>query len=119
MYLLRFTCCTLLFSGLKRKRYVQITINTASSRAQAGDQEEDEGGFKEIELSDEDIGFQSTSLLFRYEELEMTRSFNLSIPATPHNNAVLGFSSHPAASGDAIADEMGCTLLYDLSLIHI
>jgi len=94
----------------------KLFINTASSRAQANDVEEE--GFNYIELGDNEIGFQYTSLLFRYEDLEMTRSFNLSIPATPHNNAVLGFSEHPAATGDGIINEMGCTLLYDTGQVN-
>jgi len=94
----------------------KLFINTASSRAQAEDAVEEEE-FNYIELNDEETGFQYTSLLFRYEDLEMTRSFNLSIPATPHNNAVLGFSEYPAASGDAVTNEMGCTLLYDTGQI--
>jgi len=97
----------------------RLLIDTASSRVQA---EEDGGNTgapqQYIELSDEDTGFQYTSLLFRYEDLEMTRSFNLSIPATPHNNAVLGFSEYPAASGDEVTNEMGCTLLYDTGQLN-
>jgi len=95
----------------------KLFINTASSRVQAEDAVEEEG-FNYIELEDKETGFQYTSLLFRYEDLEMTRSFNLSIPATPHNNAVLGFSEHPAASGDGIINEMGCTLLYDTGQVN-
>jgi len=94
----------------------KLFINTASSRAQAQDAVEEEE-FNYIELNDEETGFQYTSLLFRYEDLEMTRSFNISIPATPHNNAVLGFSEHPASSGDGVINEMGCTLLYDTGQI--
>jgi len=95
----------------------KLFIDTASSRAQAEDAVEEEG-FNYIELEDKETGFQYTSLLFRYEDLEMTRSFNLSIPATPHNNAVLGFSEHPAASGDGVINEMGCTLLYDTGQVN-
>jgi len=97
----------------------RLLINTASSRVQAEESEGNNTGAQQyIELSDEDTGFQYTSLLFRFEDLEMTRSFNLSIPATPHNNAVLGFSGHPAASGDAVRNEMGCTLLYDTGQLN-
>jgi len=97
----------------------RLLIDTASSRVQAEeDGRNDAGAQQYIELSDEDTGFQYTSLLFRFEDLEMTRSFNLSIPATPHNNAVLGFSEYPAATGDAVTDEMGCTLLYDTGQIN-
>ena len=95
----------------------KLIINTASSRVQAEENEAQRSEAEYIELSEEDIGFQYTSLLFRFEDLEMTRSFNLSIPATPHNNAVLGFSGYPAASGDAVTNEMGCTLLYDTGQI--
>jgi len=97
----------------------RLLIGTASSRVQAEENgSNDPDAQQYIELSDEDTGFQYTSLLFRYEDLEMTRSFNLAIPATPHNNAVLGFSEHPAASGDAITNEMGCTLLYDTGQVN-
>jgi len=82
----------------------KLFINTASSQARADDAESDE--FNYIELDDKETGFQYTSLLFRYENLEMTRSFDLSIPATPHNNAVLGFSEHPAGSGEGVTNEM-------------
>jgi len=97
----------------------RLLIDTASSRVQAEeDGRNDAGAQQYIELSDEDTGFQYTSLLFRFEDLEMTRSFNLSIPATPHNNAALGFSGHPAASGDTVTNEMGCTLLYDTGQLN-
>jgi len=96
----------------------KLIINTASSRVQAEENETQPSEAQYIELSEEDTGFQYTSLLFRFEDLEMTRSFNLSIPATPHNNAVLGFSEHPAATGDAVTDEMGCTLLYDTGQVN-
>jgi len=97
----------------------RLLINTASSRVQAEESEGNNTGAQQyIELSDEDTGFQYTSLLFRFEDLEMTRSFNLSIPATPHNNAALGFSGHPAASGDTVTNEMGCTLLYDTGQLN-
>jgi len=95
----------------------KLFINTASSRVRADDGTESDE-FNYIELDDKETGFQYTSLLFRYENLEMTRSFNISIPATPHNNAVLGFSEYPAATGDAVTDEMGCTLLYDTGQIN-
>jgi len=96
----------------------KLIIDTASSRVQAEENEVENSGVQYIELSEEDTGFQYTSLLFRFEDFEMTRSFNISIPATPHNNAVLGFSEYPAASGDAVTDEMGCTLLYDTGQIN-
>jgi len=96
----------------------KLIINTASSRVQAEENEIENSASQYIELSEEDTGFQYTSLLFRFEDLEMTRSFNISIPATPHNNAVLGFSEYPAATGDAVTDEMGCTLLYDTGQIN-
>jgi len=96
----------------------RLLIDTASSRVQAEENgSNDPDAQQYIELSDEDTGFQYTSLLFRFEDLEMTRSFNLSIPATPHNNAILGFSEYPAASGDEVTNEMGCTLLYDTGQI--
>ncbi|MCC8176153.1 MAG: hypothetical protein LIO91_06945, partial [Bacteroidales bacterium] len=95
----------------------KLFINTASSRARTDDGTESDE-FNYIELDDKETGFQYTSLLFRYENLEMTRSFDLSIPATPHNNAVLGFSEHPAGSGEGVTNEMGCTLLYDTGQVN-
>ncbi|MCD7889422.1 MAG: hypothetical protein LUG23_05860, partial [Oscillospiraceae bacterium] len=92
----------------------RLIINTASnSVTELEENETTAEAVDYIDLEDNGAGFEYTSLLFRYQDLLMTRSFNLSIPATPHNNMVLGFGNDPATSGDDITQEMGCTLIYD------
>ncbi|MCD7712844.1 MAG: hypothetical protein LUJ25_09140, partial [Firmicutes bacterium] len=92
----------------------RLIINTASnSVTELEENEVVSNSVNYIDLEDSGAGFEYTSLLFRYQDLLMTRSFNLSIPATPHNNMVLGFGGDPATSGDDITQEMGCTLIYD------
>ncbi|MCD8106363.1 MAG: hypothetical protein LUE20_00140, partial [Oscillospiraceae bacterium] len=90
----------------------KLIINTASNSATEQD-ENDVNSFDYIDLEDSGAGFEYTSLLFRFQDLLMTRSFNISIPATPHNNMVLGFGNDPAASGDELTQEVGCTLVFD------
>jgi len=92
----------------------RLIINTASNSVTEQDgTENDVNSVDYIDLEDSGAGFEYTSLLFRYQDLLMTRSFNISIPATPHNNMVLGFGNDPAASGDELTQEMGCTLVFD------
>jgi len=92
----------------------RLIINTSSNSVTEQDgTENDVNSVDYIDLEDSGAGFEYTSLLFRYQDLLMTRSFNISIPATPHNNMVLGFGNDPAASGDELTQEMGCTLVFD------
>jgi len=92
----------------------KLIVNTASnSVTEQGENENDVNSVDYIDLEDSGAGFEYTSLLFRYQDLLMTRSFNISIPATPHNNMVLGYGNDPAAAGDELTQEVGCTLVFD------
>ena len=92
----------------------KLIINTASNSVTEQDENEnDVNSVDYIDLEDSGAGFEYTSLLFRFQDLLMTRSFNISIPATPHNNMILGFGNDPAASGDELTQEIGCTLVFD------
>ena len=62
--------------------------------------------------ADFDFSFQYNNSVFAFENMQLSRSSEFSIPATPVNNALLGFANNPGMNGEVVRKKLNAELHY-------